>query len=34
MDQLLAGVTLLALLGIVLSWLLGVCERRVLRWRE
>jgi len=27
-------VTLLALLGIVLSWLLGVCERRVLRWRE
>ena len=34
MDQLLAGVTLLALLGIVLSWLLGVCERRVLCWRE
>ena len=34
MDQLLAGVTLLALLGIVLSWLLGVIERRVLRWRE
>ena len=34
MDQLLAGITLLALLGIVLSWLLGVIERRVLRWRE
>ena len=33
MDQLLAGVTLLALLGIVLSWLLGVCERWLLRWR-
>ena len=34
MDQLLAGVTLLAILGIVLSWLLGMIERRVLRWRE
>ena len=33
MDQLLAGVTLLALLGIVLSWLLGICERWLLRWR-
>ena len=33
MDQLLAGVTLLALLGIVLSWLLGLCERWLLRWR-
>lgn len=33
-GQLQAGITLLALLGIVLSWLLGICERWLLRWRE
>ena len=32
-GQLQAGITLLALLGIVLSWLLGICERWLLRWR-
>ncbi|MDO4642305.1 MAG: ABC transporter permease [Cardiobacteriaceae bacterium] len=34
MDQLLAGVTLLSLLGLVLSWLLGICEHWILRWRD
>lgn len=32
-DQLLAGVAVLSLLGLLISWLLGVIERRVLRWR-
>jgi NitT/TauT family transport system permease protein len=32
-DQLLAGVTVLSLLGLGVSWLLSVAERRLLRWR-
>jgi ABC-type nitrate/sulfonate/bicarbonate transport system permease component len=32
-DQLLAGVAVLSLLGLLVSWGLGVIERRVLRWR-
>ncbi|TWT09930.1 ABC transporter permease [Reyranella sp. CPCC 100927] len=32
-DQLLAGVTLLSLLGLVVSVVLGIVERTVLRWR-
>jgi NitT/TauT family transport system permease protein len=32
-DQLLAGVTLLSLLGLAVSIVLGVVERAVLHWR-
>ena len=32
-DQLLAGVAVLSLLGLTISWLLGAIERRVVRWR-
>jgi ABC-type nitrate/sulfonate/bicarbonate transport system permease component len=32
-DQLLAGVVMLSLLGLLISWGLGALERRVLRWR-
>ena len=32
-DQLLAGVTLLSLLGLAVSFVLGMVERAVLRWR-
>ncbi len=32
-DQLLAGVTMLSLLGLTVSFVLGVVERAVLRWR-
>jgi NitT/TauT family transport system permease protein len=32
-DQLLAGVALLSLLGLAISWLLSLAERRLLRWR-
>ena len=32
-DQLLAGVTLLSVLGMMISWVLGRIERRLFRWR-
>jgi ABC-type nitrate/sulfonate/bicarbonate transport system permease component len=32
-EQLIAGVTLLSLLGLTISWLLSVAERILLRWR-
>ncbi len=32
-DQLLAGVVLLSLLGLAISFLLGRLEKRLLRWR-
>jgi ABC-type nitrate/sulfonate/bicarbonate transport system permease component len=32
-DQLLAGVTLLSVLGLLIAWVLGQIERWVLRWR-
>lgn len=32
-DQLVAGVVLLSLLGLTVSWLLGMVERLLLRWR-
>jgi ABC-type nitrate/sulfonate/bicarbonate transport system permease component len=32
-DQLLAGVVVLSLLGLLIAWGLGVVERSVLRWR-
>lgn len=32
-DQLLAGVAMLSVLGLVVSWLIGRAERRLLRWR-
>jgi len=32
-DQLIAGVVLLSLLGLAISMLLGYLERRLLRWR-
>ena len=32
-DQLVAGVALLSVVGLTVSWLLGVLERRLLRWR-
>jgi NitT/TauT family transport system permease protein len=32
-DQLLAGVALLSMLGLTMSWMLSAIERRLLRWR-
>ena len=32
-DQLLAGVVVLSVLGLVIAWALGLLERRLLRWR-
>ena len=32
-DQLLAGVVMLSVLGLLISWALGTIERIVLRWR-
>jgi ABC-type nitrate/sulfonate/bicarbonate transport system permease component len=32
-DQLLAGVVMLSVLGLLIAWGLGVLERRMLRWR-
>jgi NitT/TauT family transport system permease protein len=32
-DQLLAGVVVLSILGLLISWGLGRIERSVLRWR-
>jgi ABC-type nitrate/sulfonate/bicarbonate transport system permease component len=32
-DQLIAGVSILSVMGLTVSWLLGMVERRVLRWR-
>lgn len=32
-DQLLAGVAVLSVLGLAVSWLLSLAERRLLRWR-
>ncbi|WP_299028192.1 ABC transporter permease [uncultured Sulfitobacter sp.] len=33
LERLFAGVVILSVLGVVLSWSIGVLERRVLRWR-
>ncbi len=33
MDQLVAGVALLSMMGLVVSWILGRVERALLRWR-
>jgi ABC-type nitrate/sulfonate/bicarbonate transport system permease component len=33
-DQLIAGVTILAVLGLVISWAIGLAERRFLDWRS
>jgi NitT/TauT family transport system permease protein len=32
-DQLLAGVVILSILGLVIAWGLGMLERAVLKWR-
>jgi ABC-type nitrate/sulfonate/bicarbonate transport system permease component len=32
-DQLLAGVAMLSILGLLISWALGMLERKILRWR-
>lgn len=32
-DQLIAGVTVLSIMGLTVSWLLGSAEKRLLRWR-
>jgi NitT/TauT family transport system permease protein len=32
-DQLLAGVVVLSVLGLLIAWVLGAVERRLLRWR-
>lgn len=32
-DQLLAGVAMLSILGLLISWALGMLERKTLRWR-
>jgi ABC-type nitrate/sulfonate/bicarbonate transport system permease component len=32
-DQLIAGVAILSVLGLAISWLIGRAERRFLRWR-
>lgn len=32
-DQLLAGVAILSMMGLAVSWLLGRAERRFLKWR-
>ena len=34
LDQLLAGVVLLSLLGVLGAWLIGLVEKYTLRWRE
>ncbi len=33
LDQLIAGVAILSVLGLILSWLIGWAERRFLSWR-
>jgi len=33
MDQLIAGVALLSVMGLTVSWLIGRAERRLLKWR-
>ena len=33
-DQLIAGVTILAVLGLLISWAIGLAERRFLDWRS
>ena len=33
LDQLIAGVAILAVLGLVIAWLIGRAERRFLSWR-
>lgn len=33
-DQLIAGVTILAVLGLLISWAIGLAERRLLDWRS
>jgi len=33
MDQLIAGVAMLSVLGLTISWLIGKAERRLLNWR-
>jgi NitT/TauT family transport system permease protein len=33
LERLFAGVVILSVLGVTLSWAIGVLERRVLRWR-
>ena len=32
-DQLLAGVVMLSVLGLLIAWGLGMLERRMLKWR-
>jgi len=32
-DQLIAGVSILSLMGLTMAWLIGLAERRLLRWR-
>ncbi len=33
MDQLVAGVTMLSIMGLTVSWLIGRAEKYLLRWR-
>ncbi len=33
LERLFAGVTILSVLGIIINWLIGMIERKVLRWR-
>lgn len=34
LDQLVAGVAILSVLGLVIAWLIGLLERRLLAWRS
>nr|WP_199899460.1 hypothetical protein [Sneathiella glossodoripedis] len=33
MDQLVAGVAILSIMGLIVSWLIGRAEKLFLRWR-
>ena len=33
-DQLIAGVAMLSILGLIMNWLIGTAEKRLLNWRE
>ncbi len=33
LDQLIAGVALLSVIGLIIAWLIGKLEKRLLSWR-
>jgi ABC-type nitrate/sulfonate/bicarbonate transport system permease component len=33
-DQLICGVAILAVIGIMIGWLIGYAERQLLKWRD